>query len=346
MASKVIVSTPERRPRRRTAPKPAVAMSETALPAVLTLIGRTPLVPLHFRPEGLTIYAKCEFMNPSGSIKDRLALTILSDARRRGLLRPDSVILECTSGNTGIALAMVGAIFGYRVRILMSETASVERRHLMRHFGAELQLFRADRGYVTGIELAEKMAKEDPRYFLPRQFENPLNALDHLEHTGVEIFSQMDGQVDAFVSGYGTGGTLNGVSRALRARNPDVRIVAMEPAEAALLSGESPCCHSIEGVAGGYLPPLLKEVTVDAKEKIPSSDAIVMTRRLAHEFGLLVGTSSGANISAALRTAAQLPRGACVVTILCDRAERYYSTKLFAPSLVPEQNSSSLVSSV
>ncbi|MBX7121712.1 MAG: cysteine synthase family protein [Opitutaceae bacterium] len=313
-----------------------------ALPPILSLIGNTPLIPLHFRAEGITLHVKCEYLNPSGSIKDRLALTILSDARKRGLLGPDTTVLECTSGNTGIALAMVGALFGVRVKILMSDTASVERRHLMRHFGAELQLFAATRGYVTGIEISESMAKEDSRYFLPRQFENPLNALDHLEHTGQEIISQMNGQVDAFVSGYGTGGTLNGVSRALRAHNPQVRIVAMEPAEAAMLSGESPCCHNIEGVAGGYIPPLIKGLKVDAKEKVASADAITMTRRLATEFGLLVGTSSGANVIAALRTAAQLPEGARVVTILCDRAERYYSTKLFVGSLVSEANPASV----
>jgi cysteine synthase A len=304
------------------------------LPPVIRLIGNTPLIPLSFRPEGLTVYAKCEFMNPSGSIKDRLAWTILADARRRGLLRPDTTILECSSGNSGIALAMVGAVLGHPVKILMSESASVERRHLMHHFGAELILFKADRGYVTGIEIAESMAREDPRYFLPRQFENALNALDHYEHTGPEILAQMNGRVDAFVNGYGTGGTLNGISRALRERNPAVRIVAMEPAEAALLSGESPCCHSIEGVAGGYVPPLMRGVALDRVEKIPSPDAIAMTRRLAQEFGLLVGTSSGANIIAALRTAAQLPARSRVVTILCDRAERYYSTRLFAPPLV------------
>jgi len=348
MASKSPVS-PLTRAKRRRAPATRAPRREDKpepLPPVLSLIGGTALIPLHFGPEGLTIYAKCEFMNPSGSIKDRLALTIIADARRRGLLGPDSIILECTSGNTGIALAMVGTVFGYRVRILMSDTASVERRHLMRHFGAELQLFKADRGYVTGIEIAEKMAREDPRYFLPRQFENPLNAIDHLEHTGVEILAQMNGRVDAFVSGYGTGGTINGVSQALRLKNPSVRIVAMEPAEAALLSGESPCCHSIEGVAGGYLPPLIREVKIDAKEKIPSADAIVMTRRLASEYGLLVGTSSGANVIAALRTAAQMPPGSRVVTILCDRAERYYSTKLFSPALVPEPATTTVVSLV
>lgn len=302
---------------------------DPALPPLLALIGNTPLLPLHFAPEGVTVHAKAEFLNPSGSIKDRLARHILTDARARGLLRPDSVVLECTSGNTGIALAMVGAALGLRVKILMSDTASVERRHLMRHFGAELQLFKTTRGYVTGIELSEQMAKDDPRYFLPRQFANPLNAEDHFAHTGREILRQMEGRVDAFVSGYGTGGTLNGVSRALRAACPGVQIVAMEPAEAAMLSGEMPCCHSIEGIAGGFVPPLLNGVALDAREKVASADALHMTQRLAREHGLLVGTSSGANVVAALRTARRLGPAARVVTILCDRAERYYSTKLF-----------------
>jgi cysteine synthase A len=297
---------------------------------VLAAIGRTPLLELPFRPEGVTLLAKAEFLNPSGSIKDRLALTILGDAWRRGLLRPDTVVLECTSGNTGIALAMVGAALGVKVRILMSDTASIERRHLMRHFGAELELFKADRGYGTGIDLAEKMAAADPRYFLPRQFANPLNARDHEEHTGVEILAQAGGPVAAFVSGYGTGGTLHGIGKALRAARADTRIVAMEPAEAAMLSGEMPCCHSIEGVAGGYVPPLLRDAPIDAVEKVSSADALAMTRRLAREFGLLVGTSSGANVAAALRVARPLGAGARVVTVLCDRAERYYSTRLFA----------------
>ncbi len=311
----------------------ASAVSST-LPPVLGLIGRTPLLALRFPEEGVTLHAKAEFLNPSGSIKDRLAAFILLDARERGLLGPDSVVLECTSGNTGIALAMVGAALGVRVRILMSDTASVERRHLMRHFGAELQLFKADRGYITGIEMAEEMAARDPRIFLPRQFANPLNAQDHVDHTGREILAQLPGRIDAFVSGYGTGGTLNGCSRALRAAHPGLEVVAMEPAEAAMLSGESPCCHSIEGVAGGYLPPLLDGVKVDRPEKVASAEALAMTRRLAREFGLLVGTSAGANVVAALRTARRLGPEARVVTILCDRAERYYSTKLFAETPV------------
>lgn len=306
-----------------------------SLPPVLSLIGNTPLLALPFPDFGVTLHAKAEFLNPSGSIKDRLAAHILLDARARGLLRSDSVILECTSGNTGIALAMVGTVLGYRVKILMSDTASIERRHLMRHFGAELQLFKADRGYITGIEMSEQMAAADPRIFLPRQFANPLNAEDHVHHTGQEILRQLPGRIDAFVTGYGTGGTLNGTSRALRAAHPAIKVVAMEPAEAAMLSGESPCCHQIEGVAGGYLPPLLQGVQVDWPEKVSSADALAMTQRLSREFGLLVGTSSGANVVAALRTAQKLGPDARVVTILCDRAERYYSTKLFAETPAP-----------
>ena len=303
--------------------------SSRSLPEIFSLIGHTPLIPLRFGAEGLTIHAKAEFTNPSGSIKDRLALSILLDARERGLLQPDSIILECTSGNTGISLAMVGAALGHRVQILMSESASIERRHLMRHFGAEVRLFKPTRGYLTGIELSRSLAAADPRIFLPRQFENPLNALDHEEHTGPEIIAQMDGKVDAFVSGYGTGGTLTGCGRALKQHNAAVQIVAMEPAEAAMLSGESPCCHTIEGVAGGYVPPLLTGATIDQVVKVRSADALAMTRRLAREFGLLVGTSSGANVCAALQTARRLGPAARVVTILCDRAERYYSTNLF-----------------
>jgi cysteine synthase A len=297
--------------------------------AVLSLIGNTPLVPLHFTPERLTVHAKCEFLNPSGSVKDRLAKTVIIDAEDRGLLRPDSIILECTSGNTGIALSMVGAAKGYRVTILMSEGASQERRRLIQQLGAELILFKSEGRYQKGIETSREMAAKNPRYFLPCQFENPLNVEDHEQHTGQEILRQAPGAIDAFVTGYGTGGTLAGCGRAIKARYPKARIIAMEPAEQALLAGECPCCHFIEGVADGFIPPLLRSAPLDGEVKVTSVDAMAMTRRLHREFGLLVGTSSGANVTAALHIARELGPKATVVTLLCDRAERYFSTKLF-----------------
>jgi cysteine synthase A len=299
---------------------------------VLSLIGNTPLVPLRFEPEGVTIHAKCEFLNPSGSIKDRLAKTILMDARDRGLLRPDSIIVECSSGNTGIALAMVGAALGQQVTILMSASASEERRLLIRQLGATLILFESAGRYQTGIDLSRKMAAEDPRCFLPRQFENPLNVEDHEAGTGREIIRQMDGPIDAFVTGFGTGGTLAGCGKAIKHRWPKARIIAMEPAEQALLAGECPCCHYIEGVADGFIPPLLRDAPIDGEIKVRSEDAQAMAVRLQREFGLLVGTSSGANIAAALALARELGPTARIVTMLCDRAERYFSTRLFRES--------------
>ena len=297
---------------------------------VLSLIGNTPLIPLRFEPEGVTLFAKCEFLNPSGSIKDRFAEAVVIDAEQRGLLRPGSIILECTSGNTGIALAMVGAARGYRVTILMSEAASIERRHLLRRFGAEVILLPTGGTYQAGIDRSRDMAAHDARYFLPRQFENPLNATDHEQTTGQEILRQAPAPVDAFVAGYGTGGSLGGCGRAIKAQFPAARIVAMEPAEEELHAAECRCCFCIEGVAGqGFVPPLLRTAPIDATVKISAEEAMQTTRRLHRQFGLLVGTSSGANIAAALRVARDLPPKAVIVTLLCDRAERYFSTRLF-----------------
>lgn len=297
--------------------------------AVLALIGNTPTVPLHFAPEGLTIYAKCEFLNPSGSIKDRLAKTVLVDAEQRGLLRDDSIILECSSGNTGIALSMLGAAMGYQVTILMSQGASQERRALIKQLGAELILFASEGRYQTGIDMSREMSAKDSRYFLPKQFENELNVEDHEHGTGLELIDQVPGPIDAFVTGYGTGGTLAGIGKAVKNRYPKSQIIAMEPAEAALLAGELPCCHMIEGVADGFLPPLLRNAPLDGEAKVTSAEAMAMTKRLQKEFGLLVGTSSGANVHAALQLARKLGPDRLIATLLCDRAERYFSTALF-----------------
>ncbi|MGV3772253.1 MAG: PLP-dependent cysteine synthase family protein [Verrucomicrobiales bacterium] len=297
---------------------------------VLSLIGNTPLVPLHFKPEGVVIWAKCEFVNPGGSIKDRLAKHIMLDAEARGLLKPDSIILECTSGNTGIAFSMVGAAMGYKVTILMSAEASLERRRLIKQFGSELILFSSGGRYQKGIEMSREMAENDPRYFLPRQFENPMNASDHEGTTGRGIIEQAPPSNDAFVSGYGTGGSLAGCGKAIKKKYPQAQIIAMEPSEAALLAGEAPCCHFIEGIADGFIPPLLKDAPIDGQEKVGSEEAMHMTKRLHREFGLPVGTSSGANIAAALKLAAAIGKEKTIVTLLCDRAERYFSTALFA----------------
>jgi cysteine synthase A len=297
--------------------------------AIVSLIGNTPLIPLRFEPEGVTVYTKCEFLNPSGSIKDRLAKTVLLDAHRRGLLKPDTIILECSCGNTGIAMAMVGAALGYPVTILMSTGGSEERVKLIRQLGAELILFDGAGHYQTGIDISRRMAAEDPRYFLPSQFENPLNVHDHECSTGPEILEQVAAPIDVFVSGFGTGGTLAGCGRAIKHRWPDARIVAMEPEEHALFSGGSPGCHSIEGIGLGFVPVLLRRAPIDGTIKIASAAALAMTRRLQREFGLLVGMSSGANVAAALAIASDLGPQARIVTILCDRAERYFSTQLF-----------------
>lgn len=299
-------------------------------PGVRALVGNTPLIPLRFEPEGVTIFAKCEFLNPSGSVKDRFACAVIEDAERRGVLKADSIILECTSGNTGIALAMVGAARGHRVTILMSKSASVERRQIMRHLGADLILFEANAGYRTGIDISLEMARKDSRYFLPSQFDNPLNAEDHERMTAQEIVRQSPGAIDVFVAGYGTGATLAGIGRGLKKAFPKIKVLAMEPAEAAMLAGECPCCHFIEGIAGGFLPPLLSSAPLDGTIKISSAEALAMTRRLASQYGLLVGTSAGANVAAALKKASELGPEAIVVTVLCDRAERYFSTRLFA----------------
>jgi cysteine synthase A len=295
------------------------------------MIGHTPMIQLKFNPENATLYAKCEFQNPSGSIKDRFAHAVIAHAEDRGLLRPDSIILECSSGNTGVALSMLGASKGYKVKIVISAVASRERRLLMEHFGAEVVTFDGD-DYWKGVKMTRDMAASDKRYFLPRQFENQLNAVDHQLGTGREILEQVGGRIDAFVAGYGTGGTLAGVSRALRKRYPSVKVFVMEPAESAILLGESPCSHQIEGVADGFVPALLSGVAHEGVIKVPSLEAMQMAQRLSREFGLPVGTSSGANVVASLEVAKRFGPGSRIVTLLCDRAERYFSTSLFTRS--------------
>ncbi|MGD7652870.1 MAG: PLP-dependent cysteine synthase family protein [Verrucomicrobiales bacterium] len=303
---------------------------------VLSLIGNTPLVPLYFSEVDRTIYCKAEYLNPSGSIKDRLAKYVLEHAEQNGLIHKDSIILECSSGNTGISFAMVGTAMGYAVEIVMSEKASIERHHLIRQLGAELTLFGDSSSYSAGIDLTREKVAGNPNYFLPKQFENPLNAEEHQHVTGPELIEQMHGDIDGFVAGYGTGGTLTGIGKALKNNNPKTIVAAMEPAEAAMLSGDMACGHSIEGIAGGFVPPLMADAPLDQIHKVSSEAAVLMTRRLNREFGLLVGTSSGANIVAALEIARTLGPDSRVTTVLPDRAERYFSTALFDRKAKPE----------
>ena len=290
-------------------------------------IGHTPLIRLQ-AASSLTrcnIFAKAEFMNPGGSIKDRIARHMLAEAEKRGELRPGSTIMEVTSGNTGIALAMVGAMRGYKVVVVMPRTVSRERRSMIKSFGAELELLDDIDDIQDAIAGAEAFAATRDDIFLPRQFANPDNVETHRTTTGPEILRQLNGEIDAFVMGVGTGGTVMGVGRALRKAGSRVRIVAVEPDESAVLSGGAPGPHGIQGLDDGFVPALVNLDEIDQVVRIPTQDAIDAAQQIGVEEGLLVGISSGANVLAAKQVAAQLGPGHNVVTVLCDRGERYLS---------------------
>lgn len=290
-------------------------------------IGHTPLIRLR-GPSNLTrcnIFAKAEFMNPGGSIKDRIARHILSEAEKRGELRPGSTIMEVTSGNTGIALAMVGAMRGYPVVIVMPKTVSGERRSMISSFGAKLELLDDLDGMQDAIARTEDLAAGRDDVFLPRQFANPDNTDAHRTSTGPEILRQLNGEIDAFVMGVGTGGTIMGVGRALRKAGSRARIVAVEPDESAMLSGAAPGPHGIQGLADGFIPALVNPDEIDQVVRVTTQDAIDAAQQIGAQEGLLVGISSGANVLAARQVAAELGPGHNVVTVLCDRGERYLS---------------------
>lgn len=289
---------------------------------ILDLIGNTPLI----RLKGENIYAKAEFLNPGGSIKDRVALAMLEGAKRDGKLKPDSIIVEPTSGNTGIGLAMVGRLKGYTVRIVMPDGMSEERKKLIRALGADLILTPDRDGIEGSIKVAEKMAEEDPRVFLPQQFENPDNPRCHYYETAHELWRQMGGAIDCFVAGVGSGGTLQGVGTFLKEHNPDVKLVAVEPKNVAALLGHEPGLHQIQGIGDGFIPAVLDPSIVDEVIEVTDEDAIETTRQLGRNFGLLVGISSGANIWGARKMAEKISGN--IATILPDRAERYFSTSL------------------
>ncbi|NMD43789.1 MAG: cysteine synthase A [Firmicutes bacterium] len=294
---------------------------------VLDLIGHTPMIKLD-RMTGLNIYAKAEFLNPGGSIKDRVAKFMLEEAERRGSLKPGMTIMEPTSGNTGIGLALVGVQKGYRVVIVMPENMSEERKKIILALGAELVLTPADQSIAGTVEEVQLRAAKDPSIFVPQQFENPDNPLIHYRSTAPEIWAQMEEDVDIFVSGLGSGGTLCGVGRFLKERNPEILVVAVEPKNVSALLGHEPGLHKIQGIGDGFVPPVLDTSLVDEVFEVSDEDAIKTARNLAKVQGLLVGTSSGANVWASSRATQRFGREKRVATILADRVERYFSTAL------------------
>ena len=289
---------------------------------ILDLIGRTPLV----RLKGESVFAKAEFLNPGGSIKDRVALAMIEGAERDGRLRPDSIIAEPTSGNTGIGIALVGRLKGYQVRIVMPENMSEERKKLIRTLGADLVLTPASENIGGAVARVRAMQAEDKRVFVPQQFENPDNPRVHYEETARELWRQMNGEIAAFVAGVGSGGTLQGVGRFLREHKPGVRIVAVEPKNVSALLGHEPGLHQIQGIGDGFIPAVLDVKLVDEVIEVSDEDAIETTRKLGRDYGLLVGISSGANVWAARKLAATMTGN--IATVLPDRAERYFSTAL------------------
>lgn len=305
-----------------------ICVLENALEA----IGNTPIVPIRLAGDKpmATIYGKLEYFNPSGSVKDRIAKHIIEMAEKRGILKKDSIIVEATSGNTGIAFSMVGAAKGYKVIIVMPEHMSKERIKIMRAFGAKVILTPKAGGFILPVKRTEAMAKKNPKVFLPCQFSNYDNTQIHRLTTGREIIRQVNGKIDAFVAGIGTGGTIMGVAEALKEAGIKARIVAVEPTEAAILSGEAEmCAHGIQGIGDGFIPDLVKTENIDEVVKVKTEEATKLTKRLIRELGMPVGISSGANYYAARKIAAKLGPKKTVVTIIADRMERYFSTPLF-----------------
>lgn len=294
---------------------------------VIDLIGHTPLISLK-EMTGLSIFAKAEFLNPGGSIKDRVAKNMIEEAESSGCLKAGMTIVEPTSGNTGIGIALVGVRKGYRVIIVMPENMSEERKKIIRALGAELVLTPPEESIDGSVRKAEQLMEEIGNCFMPQQFKNPANPAIHYKETARELFEQMDRRVDVFVSGLGSGGTLQGIGSYLKEQNPDVKIVAVEPKNVSALLGHEPGLHSIQGIGDGFIPDVLDTSLIDDIVEVSDEDAIRTARELAGIQGLLCGTSSGANVWACRKMAEKYGAGRRFVTVLADRMERYFSTGL------------------
>jgi len=294
-------------------------------------IGRTPLVRLNrlSPPQGATIYAKAEFFNPGGSVKDRICLNMINVAEQQGKLKPGGTLVEPTSGNTGIGLALICAVRGYKLIIVMPEGMSLERASLLSSYGAQLVLTPGREGMKGSIQEAENILEQNPEYFMPNQFSNPANPAIHQETTAPEIWDALDGRIDAFVAAVGTGGTITGCGTVLKARKPSTKIVAVEPSGSPVLSGGEPGPHKIQGIGAGFVPAVLNRSLIDQVMTVTDEEAYQTAKQLAKKEGLLVGISAGANVFAAQKIAETLQPGQHVVTILCDTGERYLSIEKY-----------------
>ncbi|HEU4686696.1 MAG TPA: cysteine synthase A [Nitrospira sp.] len=298
---------------------------------ITELIGRTPLVRLNrlSKPGSATIYGKVEFFNPGGSVKDRICLNMINEAERQGKLKPGGTIVEPTSGNTGIGLALIAAVRGYKLILVMPESMSMERASLLSSYGAQLVLTPAWEGMKGSIREAESLLAQNPSYFMPDQFSNPANPAMHRMTTGPEILEALDGKIDAFVAAVGTGGTITGCGEVFKERNPSVKVVAVEPAGSPVLSGGDPGPHKIQGIGAGFIPKVLNRKILDRVITVTDDEAYQTAKQLSKQEGLLVGISAGANVFAAQKVAEELGPGKNVVTVLCDTGERYISIEKY-----------------